>query len=104
MKPLAPNAAATKRAPWSEHMKSRLAFIASLLFITSCAVGPDYTKPDAAALTPPDWHWKIAEPQDTLPKGPWWEIFQDGDLNALESEAATNNQTLRAAVARVDAA
>jgi multidrug efflux system outer membrane protein len=44
--------------------------------------------------------WKTAAPQAHLPKGAWWEVFGDAELNRLEAEAATANQELKAAVAR----
>ena len=53
-------------------------------------------------ITPPDWHWKIAEPNDSIPKGEWWKLFKDPALDELESGAIANNQNLRAAVARID--
>jgi len=74
------------------------------LLLSGCAVGPDYKRTDVAAITPPDWHWKMAEPRDQAPKGNWWEVFQDGQLTSLEKTAVENNQNLRAAVARVDKA
>ena len=43
--------------------------------------------------------WKIATPSASLPKGDWWEIFGDADLNRLEADAAAANQELKAAVA-----
>ena len=72
--------------------------------LCSCAVGPDYKRPDVTDITPTDWHWKIAEPKDTIPKGEWWKIFNDPVLDELESGAVADNQNLRAAVARVDEA
>jgi len=75
-----------------------------LLSLYSCAVGPDYRKPDVADITPADWHWKAAEPRDEIPKGEWWKVFSDPALDALESAAMAANQDLRAAVARVDEA
>ena len=39
-----------------------------------------------------------------MPKGNWWEIFGDTNLNALEAQALQANQGLKAAVARVDQA
>lgn len=76
-----------------------------LLFVLcSCAVGPDYIRPDAASLTPADWHWKLAEPRDEIPKGEWWKIFEDPVLDALQAGAVADNQNLRAAMARVDEA
>jgi multidrug efflux pump len=65
-------------------------------------IGPDYKRPtnnisfefrDAPA-------WKEAAPADALPKGRWWEVFNDAALNSLIESATTNNQSLRAALAR----
>ncbi len=75
-----------------------------LCLLCSCAVGPDYRRPDVQDITPKEWRWKIAEPKDTIPKGEWWKIFSDPVLDQLESGAVANNQNLRAAVARVDEA
>src|SRR5208282_5608911 len=30
--------------------------------------------------------WKVAQPQDAMLKGKWWEIYQDAELNALEEK------------------
>jgi multidrug efflux system outer membrane protein len=74
------------------------------VLLCSCAVGPNYKRPDLAPITPADWHWKPAEPQDALPKGEWWAVFHDPVLDQLESQAAVNNQDLRAALARLEQA
>src|SRR6185436_3988785 len=71
-------------------------------------VGPDYKRPanevptayKAAELGA----WKEGRPLDNVPKGNWWEIFGDADLNELQSQAENSNQQLKAAVARVDQA
>jgi outer membrane protein, multidrug efflux system len=75
-----------------------------LLALCSCAVGPDYRKPDETGIVPADWRWKTAEPKDTIPKGEWWRVFHDPVLNGLETNAVADNQNLSAAVARVDGA
>jgi multidrug efflux system outer membrane protein len=80
-----------------------LACVTALTLLTGCSVGPNYQRPAAVAL-PMDWHWKKAEPNDQLPKGHWWELFHDAELNHLEEVAATQNQDLKAAVSRVDEA
>ena len=72
----------------------RYALLASLGLMTGCSVGPDYHQPAPVAL-PMDWHWKKAEPQDELAKGPWWEIFHDSELNQLEEQAQAQNQDLK---------
>ncbi len=43
--------------------------------------------------------WKVAQPQDELPRGKWWEIFNDRQLNALEDQVNISNQNLAAAEA-----
>jgi outer membrane protein, multidrug efflux system len=75
------------------------------LGLVGCAVGPNYKR--AAVETPAAWKeappsgWKEATPQDNIAKGNWWEIFNDPVLNDLETQATTENQNLKAAVARV---
>jgi len=66
-----------------------------------CAVGPNYVRPTAPV---PDNFaatnlWKVAEPRAGMPRGNWWEIFGDAELNGLEADAAAANQQLKAAVA-----
>ncbi len=75
-----------------------------MIILCSCAVGPNYKRPDVSDLTPADWHWKVAEPKDTISKGEWWKVFDDPVLNELETEVVAKNQNLWAAVARVDQA
>lgn len=74
--------------------------MAGWLLLTGCVVGPDYKKPDA--VIPPDWGWKLAEPNDEAIKDNWWQLFQDPLLNQLEAQATAANQQLQIAVARVD--
>jgi NodT family efflux transporter outer membrane factor (OMF) lipoprotein len=38
--------------------------------------------------------WKIAHPRDGLARGPWWQIFADPQLNALEARVSISNQNL----------
>lgn len=70
--------------------------------LSQCIVGPDYKKPEV--VTPPAWGWKLAEPQDRVLKGNWWELFHDPVLNRLQEQAKAANQTAQAAMARVDRA
>ena len=79
-----------------------LAITLALLYAGGCMVGPDYKKPESP--TPLAWNWKTPEPKDDLPKGPWWEIFQDPVLCTLEEKATEANPTLKIIVAQVDAA
>ena len=71
-------------------------------------VGPDYQPPTNSV--PANYkavefgNWKEGQPLDNVPKGNWWEIFGDTNLNGLETQAVPANQQLKAAVARVDQA
>ncbi|MCU1322596.1 MAG: efflux system, outer rane lipoprotein NodT family [Acidobacteriaceae bacterium] len=91
-----------------------LASLASVCFLASgCKVGPQYTKPNVP-LAPefkeagPDAFkatdgWKAAQPSDQQMKGAWWELFSDPQLNALEAEVDTANQSLKQADANFQA-
>ena len=71
-------------------------------------IGPDYQMPSNSV--PANYKavdfgsWKEGKPLDNVPKGNWWEIFGDTNLNSLEAQAVSANQQLQAAVARVDQA
>jgi NodT family efflux transporter outer membrane factor (OMF) lipoprotein len=71
-------------------------------FFAGCAVGPDYKRPAVAVPTAfkEAGDWTEAQPQDTQPRGPWWEIFGDDTLNQLASQVDLSNQNLKAAEAR----
>ena len=99
-----------KTSRWIEWFKASRQ-LASLAFalLAGCAVGPAYKRPAAVTTMPAAYagatnEWKIATPQAHLPKGSWWEVFDDEDLNRLETQAADANQQLKAAVARFDQA
>jgi NodT family efflux transporter outer membrane factor (OMF) lipoprotein len=74
------------------------------LALCACApVGPDYVRPTLSV--PSEYQgvagtWKPAQPADTLPRGRWWEIFGDPQLNALAERIDGANQTIRQAEAR----
>ena len=80
-------------------------FSLTLVLPVGCAVGPDYHRPPAIPTMPANYagatdEWKVASPRAHVPKGAWWKIFDDAELNRLEEESATANQQLQAAVAR----
>jgi NodT family efflux transporter outer membrane factor (OMF) lipoprotein len=87
------------------------AVLASLCVViaTGCRVGPQYTRP-AAPLAPEFKEalptnfkssdgWKVAQPGDAQLKGDWWTLFNDSDLNELETQIDPANQTLKQAEA-----
>jgi multidrug efflux system outer membrane protein len=71
-------------------------------------VGPDYQAPTNAApaayKNAGTGDWKPGRPLDNVPKGEWWRIYADTNLDALESRAQLANQQLQAAVSRVEQA
>jgi len=96
-------------------MTFRTAFvIAATLMLGGCMVGPNYTKPPvpispAFKEGPPATFkegdgWKTATPNDQVLRGDWWTMFGDPQLNALETQVDTANQTLKAAEANYRAA
>ena len=85
----------------------RLVGIAAFAAILAgCAVGPRYQRPPAA--TPVAWKtappWQAAAPRDSIPKGEWWAIFQDNQLDAYEKQLLQANQSLDAARQRLEEA
>ena len=75
----------------------------------SCAVGPNYQRPDAPASAafkeqPPSGAWKQAQPAEGTLRDKWWQLFGDRDLDALEEKIDVSNQTLKAATGQYFAA
>ena len=63
----------------------KLSTLSLLLALTGCMVGPDYqrpTQPLPLAFKEAKG-WQQAQPQDTLQKGEWWQIYQDPQLDQL---------------------
>ncbi|GBQ95788.1 efflux transporter outer membrane subunit [Asaia lannensis] len=83
----------------------RLCFLAacSMPMLSGCfMVGPNYHRPHAvisarfkeAPKPPPGW--AVAQPQlAEAPKGAWWEVYNDPQLNWLESQVAISNQNVK---------
>ncbi|GAN53638.1 efflux transporter outer membrane subunit [Tanticharoenia sakaeratensis] len=69
--------------------------------LSGCMVGPNYHRP--AAITsqrfkeqPPPPGWQYAQPTlAEAPKGPWWEVFNDPQLDQLEQQVAISNQNVK---------
>jgi NodT family efflux transporter outer membrane factor (OMF) lipoprotein len=85
-------------------MIRRLVLALLAVVATGCAVGPNYTRPAAPSApafkeAPPEG-WKEAQPNEGIPRGRWWELYNDAQLNALESEVEVSNQNVIAAMAR----
>lgn len=86
----------------------RLSFASGILAVAlcldGCAVGPKYVKPSAAAPAKDVYKeagdFQPSQPSDAAPRGNWWEIFQDSQLNDLEKQIDVSNQNLRIAQAQ----
>lgn len=74
-----------------------LSILAALL--AGCMVGPKYQRP--TAQVPDTWKgtgsWQVAAPKDSIPKGNWWGVYHDAELDRLEQELLQANQSLTAA-------
>jgi multidrug efflux system outer membrane protein len=83
-----------------------------LLFTTASSqagpltVGPDYQAPSNAI--PAHYkslvagQWQEGQPLDGVPKGNWWELFGDRQLDGLENQAIQGSEDLQAALARLE--
>jgi len=82
--------------------------MAAIVF-TGCRVGPAYHVPAAASQAPPAAYketpsqsadsgdWKVAQPQDAMLRGKWWEIYNQPELNDLEDKLNIDNQNIKVA-------
>ena len=91
------------------HRKTLLGLAITAILLSGCTVGPKYHRPDASVQPPPTSYkesptnfadsgdWKVAQPQDAMLHGKWWEIYNDPELNALEDQLNINNQNIKQA-------
>jgi len=97
--------------PGATGIVTGVAAVALLFSVVSAPAGPLTVGPDYQAPTnaiPAEYKgeqpgdWKTVQPLDNVPKGNWWIIFNDTNLDTLESQALQANQGLKAAIARVE--
>ncbi len=80
----------------------RHSFLFSLsLFLSSCALGPDYERP---ALDVPAEYNEYKESSESIANIGWWELFKDHQLHELIETALEENKDLRIALARIQEA
>jgi outer membrane protein TolC len=69
-------------------------------------IGPKYHQPSVATPAAPNYKesplnfqdangWKVAQPQDAMLRGSWWEIFHEPELNDYERQLNINNQNVK---------
>jgi multidrug efflux system outer membrane protein len=71
------------------------------MFMLACAMGPNYSRPDIPSS---DSFRMAEEPKDlpSLANMPWWELYQDEELQRLIRIALDENKDLKRAVASID--
>jgi len=71
------------------------------LFISGCAVGPDYTKPEIQM--PNQWHNKVVKEiqEDNSDLQTWWLLFDDPLLTSLIERSRKGNLDLQIAYDRI---
>lgn len=101
-KAMTANQATPRKEVTSPLRFSAWAALIGVILLGGCTAGPNYVRP--AAEVPPAYKetpgWKAAQPSDAAPKGKWWEVYQDPQLNSLEEQVSVSNQTIKAAVAQ----
>jgi NodT family efflux transporter outer membrane factor (OMF) lipoprotein len=73
------------------------------LFLTACAVGPDYVRPTVVVpknYKEPGKYWKKAKPNEAVDRGHWWQVFNDPKLHGLELRLLHANQTIAVSAAK----
>lgn len=81
----------------------RAALLLAMTLLAACAAGPDYVRPkvEAPAAYKELQGWRAAAPSDAAPKGEWWTMFADPELERLIERIDISNQNIRIAEARL---
>src|SRR5437016_4564752 len=82
-------------------MRGLLALAALSVLLISCAMGPNYSRPDIATSD----SFRMAGEEKDLPSlanAPWWDLYHDEELQKLIRIALEENKDLKRAVATVD--
>ena len=89
------------------HLKLAMIPAMATCLLAGCRVGPVYNRPAASAQAPPAAYketpsqaqdsgdWKVAQPQDAMLRGKWWEIYNESELNNLEEKLNIDNQNIK---------
>jgi NodT family efflux transporter outer membrane factor (OMF) lipoprotein len=88
------------------HLSSAGSGLVLCCLFTACTPGPKYHAPAPPPLVAKSYKestvnfqdtagWKVANPQDAMLRGKWWEIFHDPELNGYEDQLEINNQNIK---------
>ncbi|MDP9013133.1 MAG: efflux transporter outer membrane subunit [Pseudomonadota bacterium] len=76
--------------------------------LTGCSFTPAYREPPSSAPSASIYKeaadWKVAQPMDAQPRGDWWTMFEDAELDELEAKVGAANQNIKAALSRLQQA
>ena len=74
--------------------------------LSGCSLAPAYKTPvtPKAQTYQNVGPWVTAQPSDQLPRGNWWQLYGDDELNQLQAQLLVNNATLAAALAHYNQA
>jgi multidrug efflux system outer membrane protein len=98
-----------KEGPRSKTMKKLARFMTALMassFAAGCSVGPNYHRP---AVQPPSTFRDLSENPQVQAQAasyadlPWWQVFQDSQLQELIRTALKQNYDLQLATERINA-
>jgi multidrug efflux system outer membrane protein len=78
----------------------RIALILLSVLTVSCAMGPDYKRPDVPV--PDAFRMSAEKDLSSLANLPWWELLQDSELQKLIRISLQENKNLQRAVANVE--
>ena len=86
----------------NQHSKPIFAWLAILhcyLLLSSCAMGPDYVRPDILVEN----QFRLSHDEGrSIANLSWWELFRDENLQKLIHQALTGNKELKQAEANVE--
>jgi NodT family efflux transporter outer membrane factor (OMF) lipoprotein len=80
--------------------------LAAAIALSGCSTAPKLTMPEVpiAAQYKEAAPWTPAQPADGLPRGKWWTMFGDAELNDLQERLVQHSPDLAAALARYNQA
>ncbi|MGD9852836.1 MAG: efflux transporter outer membrane subunit [Nitrospirales bacterium] len=80
-------------------MRSVAGILLFAVLSVSCAMGPDYTRPDIETSDT----FRMSDTEgESIANLPWWELLQDEELQRLIERALIENNDLKVAVASVE--
>ncbi|WP_027819995.1 efflux transporter outer membrane subunit [Paraburkholderia bannensis] len=88
----------------------RLGAIALAAALAACSTTAPYQAPKVeipahyagdASSNGSNTAWQVASPADAAPRGAWWTVFDDAELNTLEARIDVSNQSVRKALANL---